>query len=128
MKVEPYHITGRVFGDYHGLSITEQPENAFGTIDRDYEHFLYPSNYGNSTSMSLAGGLSVNYNVLQQRMFVYVKFSYEAGMGRSTNRTKLLFQRQRADLPVGLLGASARGCRHSFVHGLRLLQSSGHVA
>lgn len=82
VKVEPYHITGRVFGDYHGLSITEQPENAFGTIDRDYEHFLYPSNYGNSTSMSLAGGLSVNYNVLQQRMFVYVKFSYEAGMGQ----------------------------------------------
>ena len=81
LKVDPFHITGRVYGDYNGQIVEEQSENAFGAIDRDYEQFLYPSDYGKSTSMSLAGGVAINYNVLQQRMFVYAKFSYEMGMG-----------------------------------------------
>ena len=46
-----------------------------------YDRFLYPESYCNSTSMSLLGGLSVNYNVLKQNLFVYAKFSYEMGIG-----------------------------------------------
>lgn len=81
VKVTPYHITGSVTGDYNGQIVTDAAENALGVIDRDYDRFLYPETYCNSTSMSLLGGLSVNYNILKQNMFVYARFSYEMGIG-----------------------------------------------
>lgn len=79
-KVTPFHIKGEVYGNYGGETVRNQPENAFGLLDNDYDAFLYPNTYArNSTDMSLVGGLALNYNILKQYLFLCAKFSYELG-------------------------------------------------
>lgn len=80
LKTEPVHVEGRVYGDYNGSIIESQTENSFGAFARDYDSFLYPETYGESSTMSITGGLSINYNVLKQNIFVYARAYYEMGL------------------------------------------------
>jgi len=81
VKVAPYHLSGKVYGDYNGTIVSSQTADAFGDVVGDCNEFLYPNSYSrNQTDISLSGGLSLAYNVLKGSMFVFLKYSYEYGL------------------------------------------------
>lgn len=81
VKVQPYHLSGTVYGDYNGNIVSSQPADALGDIDDDCNVFLYPDSYNrNTTDLSVLGGLSLSYNIFRGSMFVFLKYSYEYGL------------------------------------------------
>lgn len=79
-KVTPYHIEGRTWGTYGNSTVTSGGES-FGSVSGDYETFLYPNSYvRNETDLSLTAGISLNYNLVKGRLFLFGKFAYEMGL------------------------------------------------
>lgn len=80
-KVTPYHIEGRTWGNY-GTSTVESGAEGFGSISGDYESFLAPNTYvRNEQDLSITAGISLNYNLIKGRLFLFGKYSYEMGLG-----------------------------------------------
>ena len=81
MKIRPYHLSGKVYGNYSGNIVSSQSSEAFGDVSGDCNVFLYPNSYNrNKTDLSVMGGLSLNYNIFKGSMFVFLKYSYEYGL------------------------------------------------
>ena len=81
VKVQPYNMNGRVYGDYNGTIVTSQASDAITNISGDYNTFLYPNSYNREAiDFSVLGGLSLSYNIFKNSAYIYLKYSYELGM------------------------------------------------
>lgn len=83
-KGSPLHLEGNVWALYDdGQTCEESAEEALGSLNGDYDSFLYPSSYArNFCDVSFVGGLSGRYNIYRNRAFAFLKVSYELGLNK----------------------------------------------
>lgn len=80
----PLRVEGHVSGLYaNGEIVDEKPECALGSLDGEYDSYLFPDNYSrNFCDVSFVGGLSGRYNIYQNKAFAFLKLSYEVGLAK----------------------------------------------
>lgn len=104
-KYAPYHMTGRVYGQYGTQEVTTGNE-AFEEIDKDVNQFLaVNTSMRNTTDISITAGASLAYGFKlkgqKNRIIAFAKCSYELGLANIYENTGLpLFHEITNRLPM----------------------------
>lgn len=81
VNITPYHLSGRVYGDYNGNIVSSQTSDALGDVSGNYDTFLFPNSYNRSLyDLSLQGGIGLSYNLFKRSIFLFAEYKYEYGL------------------------------------------------